>query len=335
MKRRRILTLALLLAFPLALFAYVSNLNSWRPKTIDLSGIRVEWMVFSPDGRYLLATDATREVSSDIIVCDVNTRRIMGKIPESSGPLFLEHVKQVAVQSGSMNKNDSWRTRVLAFPSLQVLKEQSPKSLDSSVIFSEVWPDAETLAGHDKWGNIILWRPRTETKETISLPLRAKSQYFVLQFLPDNKTITFNAHDEQTSSSRNLQFWDVATKKCRFVVNNYPVSFSCAANGLWAKWNPTGGVEIGDYHTGKLKRVIRGDVSEPVLSPDGVMLATANGYFGKSKCSKVTLWDTATGQRLRVIESQRDTIICLAFSPDGRTLAVANYYGFVQLWRVK
>src|SRR4051794_32055252 len=46
----------------------------------------------------------------------------------------------------------------------------------------------------------------------------------------------------------------------------------------------------------------------------------------------VRLWDPVLGQEVGVVESRRDGLLCLAFSPDGRRLAAGGRVGSITLW---
>jgi WD40 repeat protein len=64
------------------------------------------------------------------------------------------------------------------------------------------------------------------------------------------------------------------------------------------------------------------------FSPDGKTLAS--GHRGGT----IKLWDSATGEERATLEQGHgDSDRYVAFSPDGRVLAAANYYeGTVTLW---
>jgi hypothetical protein len=73
---------------------------------------------------------------------------------------------------------------------------------------------------------------------------------------------------------------------------------------------------------------VENPVSELALSPDGSLLATA------SAGGNVFLWDVGTGQKRAVLNAGRNNkIAAMAFSPDGKRLAVGNI-GRVQVWDV-
>ncbi|HJS51594.1 MAG TPA: hypothetical protein VJ781_06810, partial [Pyrinomonadaceae bacterium] len=62
------------------------------------------------------------------------------------------------------------------------------------------------------------------------------------------------------------------------------------------------------------------------LSPEGSRLAT-------SEDGTLKLWDAATGLELLSIKTGAGKIESIAFSPDGKTLAVAPSDGTIRLFR--
>jgi WD40 repeat protein len=69
---------------------------------------------------------------------------------------------------------------------------------------------------------------------------------------------------------------------------------------------------------------------DAAFSPDGLLVATANGY----QPNGVRLYDTSSGELVRVLTPEYAS--ALAFSPDGQVLAVASGYrqAGVVLWNV-
>ena len=61
------------------------------------------------------------------------------------------------------------------------------------------------------------------------------------------------------------------------------------------------------------------------FSPDGRLLAVGHGntftFHNHSPDSRVTLWDMATGEMIRVCQGHTNEVACVAFSPDSKLLA--------------
>lgn len=75
------------------------------------------------------------------------------------------------------------------------------------------------------------------------------------------------------------------------------------------------------------------------LSPDGSLLAVGYGRFigmlQEPRPGQTVLWDTRSGKRKASWVARIDGVCSVAFSPDGETLASAEYPGIVKLWNVR
>ena len=77
-------------------------------------------------------------------------------------------------------------------------------------------------------------------------------------------------------------------------------------------------MKLVDAQTGELRFKLGTHNSGPMsFSPDGSLLAAANG-------KEVKLWNSETGKEVRKLKGLRGAANALAFSPDGRSLAVAS-----------
>lgn len=80
------------------------------------------------------------------------------------------------------------------------------------------------------------------------------------------------------------------------------------------------------------------DMASVVFSPDGKTLA-GGGFAYPATVSHIKLWNVATGATIATLtgDTQTDSVdqvLCLAFSPDGKTLAGAYLDGTARLWDV-
>jgi WD40 repeat protein len=91
-----------------------------------------------------------------------------------------------------------------------------------------------------------------------------------------------------------------------------------------------------DGRTGaeRFAREFEESVGGVAASPDGKVLAVAISDLGRGAQNRVVLLDATSGDRLAALPVQRKGAAVLAFSPEGRFLAV-GFGGAVQVWDVK
>jgi WD40 repeat protein len=199
-------------------------------------------------------------------------------------------------------------------------------------------PDGKTLASGANDHTVKLWEVATG-KEKATLRGHTGDVCFVA-FLPDAKTIASGSLDGT------LRLWDVRTRRQRKTIHCFdapgdPVSSAFAAisphGKVLALIGPGEGVRLLDVMTGKESHCFRGEWKAAALSCDA-RLAIANddtvafrdSASGRS-IATITVADSADEEAAELGQS----VACVAFSPDAKTLAVGmDNFGPVKLYKV-
>ena len=135
-----------------------------------------------------------------------------------------------------------------------------------------------------------------------------------------------------------IHFWDVRDGRLVFSLTNRSPRVACApgrpllAIGTGGDdWGQRGeGIQLVDTGSGQTLKVLPLAGDRAAFSPDGTMLATANGTGRRA----VILWDVDSGRELRALENVPQAL-GLAFSPDGSLLAIGTREGEIKLWNLR
>lgn len=186
---------------------------------------------------------------------------------------------------------------------------------DATVIRS----DAHKLYFHD---------PRTDRERYPSLPSSSATPAFTR----DGRSVALV--DE---SQREIRIWELATGKKRAsltMAGSYVAtgaSFPLNGPELIVSAIDAGTGEehaaVWDIETGKETRRLRLSHTQFHASPDGRMVA-----FPDVVDNAIVLWDWQADREICRLTGHLQKVLCLAFSPDGKTLASGSSDGTVLLW---
>lgn len=217
----------------------------------------------------------------------------------------------------------------------------------SSVAFS---PDGKTLAcgclGEWKKGGaeVRLWRTAS-WEETRALRTRL-DHVMTVAYSPDGALLAVGGAAVRAGAGvGEIELWDPETGAAKRTVGlpEAPVDhvafgpggrlLAAAANG-----SARGGVWLWDLRMEEPGRRL-GSHSDRctgvAFRPDGEMLASAGGGGdpdGFFRPGELYLWDVRSGRQIRAFRGIDDRLDCIAFSPDGTTIATGGYDQVVRLW---
>ncbi len=147
-----------------------------------------------------------------------------------------------------------------------------------------------------------------------------------LAFSPNGKILASGSYDT------NIKLWDVTTGKHISTLKSHThevasVAFSPKVEILAsASYDKT--VKLWEVATeSEITTLINEDlVSSVAFSPNGELVAIAS--------NNIKLWHVATGDYVRILETNLGRVNFVAFSPDGQLLASGNENGSIKLWQV-
>ncbi len=188
-------------------------------------------------------------------------------------------------------------------------------------------PDGRRLAscGYDRI--IRVWD--TATGKLTGVLKEHTEAVFAVAFSPDNTLLASAAAD------RSVKIWDVAKGVRLYTITDPTDAVMTLAFRPGTRELAAGGNDkrlrvwtIGESAATRVRNTLAhtGAILRIVYTADGTRMASS------SSNREITIWNVATGAPVRTLPPQSDWSQGLAFSPDGRTLAVGRYDGTVTLF---
>jgi WD40 repeat protein/serine/threonine protein kinase len=268
-------------------------------------------LVFSPDGRWLLANRSAFKAR----VWEVETGREVVDIPSRFySAAFSPDGRRVATLSGN-NTADVWDVATGE-------KTLTLRGHQATVRDLRFTPTGRQIVTVSDDGVVKMWSADLG-RERIGhdYPVDATA------FSPDGRRLITTQMDGlvrifETESGRELRTWRGNWSWCRagcFSPDGKRI-LTAGADRLARIW---------DAETGSELLTLRGHTSairDAVFSPDGTRIATA-GWDSTAR-----IWDAQTGMELHTLTGHAKPVRPLVFSPDGQRLITAGHDGFARVW---
>lgn len=209
-------------------------------------------------------------------------------------------------------------------------------------------PDGQHLAAGGKNGMAVVW-DLSAGKEPVRLSGHTDA-IGTVAFSPDGKCLATGGADQT------VRLWDGSSGTQQALLPGHTDGVRSVAFSPDGKWLASGGldrtVRLWEVATRQERRRLSGfadPVNAVAFSPDGQTLATGTGdprsplkvgdlkfksNHVRSKPGEVKLWDVGTGLERLQFKGHWGSVYCVAFAPDGQTLATGSDDTTAMLWQV-
>jgi WD40 repeat protein len=197
-----------------------------------------------------------------------------------------------------------------------------------------VSPDGHWLASaHGNWltkGRLRVWDLKSQKEVAL---LKEPKGIASVVFSPDGKLLATAGWDQV------LRIREMPSLKQLHAIpldNVARLAFSPDGKTL-ASAAESQKLQFWDPRTGEEKPGLKGTffrMQHVAYSPNGRYLAVGGGKFENPQNGRVALWDLKSGKQLKVMDTVRQPIVGVAFSPDSGTLVAGGLDQVVRAWSV-
>ncbi|HEY7422744.1 MAG TPA: sigma factor-like helix-turn-helix DNA-binding protein, partial [Gemmataceae bacterium] len=283
------------------------------------AGGKVSRLAFSPDGKTFVSGGGP---DNKVCFWEVATGRLRRQLPLKTRADVLDFSPDGKTL---VTKTSGW---VYLWDPTTGEERRRFQASTSNTLDYAFSPDGKILAA-SRIGAIELWDVSTGEKRGRIQSDRPHA--VAVAFSPDGKTLA-------SASFSMIQFWNVATRK-EIVRTTEPglwvrsLRFSPDGKTVASRASTDSTIRLWDVATGKelQQRASHSSrVRGAVFSPDGKLLAT------HANDPTVRVWRTATGEQQSTIAADPKNalgvaVAALAFTPDGKTLIVADNRGVLRI----
>ena len=283
------------------------------------------WLLFSPDGETVVSTHLDGTVTLWNVETATPAETLRGHSNSVQQPVFSSDGNTLYTVShdGSAIAWDMTGRRGLG-RTFTFTHDRTISATGFDGHPGRFSPDGRLLAVGLKERGVALWDARRLRRVGPPL-LETGGEVGALAFSPDGRTLA------TTSKSGALTLWDVRTRaRLHDSWRGSETEFS--PDGSMLATTTDRGVKLLHVATGATLGELRSSSSgDLAFSADGSTIATARGFEGGTQ-----VWEVATGAPIAtvgVVEFTPD--FSVAFSPDGRVLAIGGFGTTVRLYDVR
>jgi WD40 repeat protein len=309
---------------------------------------------FSPDGTRIVSGGG----GANLKLWDKNTGELVRVFRGHEGPINTVGFSETgAVLTGSQDTTlRAWNladgNNIQTFGVVPRISEHLTQadaaplfwSAVGQIISADISPNGKLVAtGNDQMA--ILWDGTTgkpiRPVNRSAAPTTSSLKVYQVAFSTDGRTLmTVNAVEEIKGEFRPpvLRFWDTESGKLirsieRLHNGDPPSIVVSPARNKILSIGGDGHAKVWDFDSGKLlhdfrldKNLFRG------TSPFKGRFSSDNRQVALWGSSTLLLWDTETGQTLKIFRTNNEEIVSAAVSPDGRRLVSASTDGLLRVW---